>query len=249
MVDGTTRNDLSKAKPSIQAPNNSSDTNSSSTGVDNPHIAQPHLIETASTVKGSESSIDSNSSNSSRCAHTQLNKKYGSINTVPPFEDTPRRHSMVAAAAASIAELTSPTRSRPSLDESNLATPLVSDSERRASVSESAPHISRHSSYTSLAHAAERPDGGEGAQMNPPFTYSNVFSQGSWGNADNPEDENDQAQNSATTKAGEKRAVSGVVTNGRFSVREASSSLARNHTGSNAFVDMSTDDEDSDSLD
>ncbi|KAJ2610985.1 hypothetical protein EV177_003697, partial [Coemansia sp. RSA 1804] len=248
MVDGTTRNDLSKAKPSIQAPNNSSDTNSSSTGVDNPHIAQPHLIEAASTVKGSEPSIDSNN-NSSRCAYTQLNKKYGSINTVPPFEDTPRRHSMVAAAAASIAELTSPTRSRPSLDESDLATPLVSDSERRASVSESAPHISRHSSYTSLAHAAERPDGGEEAQMNPPFTYSNVFSQGSWGNADNPEDENDQAQNSATTKAGEKRAVSGVVTNGRFSVREASSSLARNHTGSNAFVDMSTDDEDSDSLD
>ncbi|KAJ1796315.1 hypothetical protein LPJ59_003823, partial [Coemansia sp. RSA 2399] len=71
---------------------------------------------------------------------------------------------------------------------------------------------------------------------------------GVWGNADNTSD-GERQTDIVTNRAADQRAVSGIVTNGRFSAREASSALARGHMYSNAFADEPSSDEDSDSAD
>ncbi|KAJ2093025.1 hypothetical protein IW138_000739 [Coemansia sp. RSA 986] len=239
MVDKTNRNDLLSTVSS-----NTQSANNSSTSAIGHQLSQPYHAEATSSTGTNEPDMDSGGSSNSR---SQRSKHYESINTVLPLEDTPRRHSAVAAVAASISGLTSPTRSRPPLDESDMAAPLVgSDSDGSAYISESAPDAPLYPARVSSSLGAH--DYSSANKTNPPFTYSNVFSQDVWGSTDNTSDGSRQAENESTNTA-DKRTVSGVVTNGRFSVREASSALARSHMYSNAFADELSGDEDSDSLD
>ncbi|KAJ2559165.1 hypothetical protein EV175_000463 [Coemansia sp. RSA 1933] len=200
-------------------------------------------IETKSIIKTRGSDVDGD-------RRSQMSKQYESINSTPPLVDTPRRHNAIAAAGASIADLTSPTRTCIETGEPDMTAPLV-DSESEGSsyiprsTEETTPQIQTRVSSSSLDTA----DPSSGDKTNPPFTYSNVFSQSVWGNADSTDDDERQADNTTDRAADKRAAVSGHMTNGRFSVREASSALARGHMYSSAFADDLSSDEESDSID
>ncbi|KAI9502818.1 hypothetical protein BX070DRAFT_225648 [Coemansia spiralis] len=163
----------------------------------------------------------------------QSARRYASINTIPPLQDcASSTHSALAAAAAPIANLASPTRPRQSLDERSSISSCESISERKANL---------------------------------PFTYSGVFSQNFWNDIDavsrskvQPADDlenstvnfnTDSPYSAATARAADKRRiVGGTITNGHFSLHEASSALAHSNRSGNAFADEPSSDNESESM-
>ncbi|KAJ1992246.1 hypothetical protein GGI26_002398 [Coemansia sp. RSA 1358] len=194
----------------------------------------------------------------------QSARRYASINTIPPLQDcASSTHSALAAAAAPIANLASPTRPRQSLDESAMAVPLVSGgsaspfiSNKSASDAQHSPR--RRSSISSCESISER-------KANLPFTYSGVFSQNFWNDIDavsrskvQPADDlenstvnfnTDSPYSAATARAADKRRiVGGTITNGHFSLHEASSALAHSNRSGIAFADEPSSDNESESM-